>query len=127
MSCNQRNACDSCGFLSAGRLDKHKEGSMKEKPSEIVGRWRERTIEDCARVLPVPGKPGGIQATIRHAIGLGSSCLPGMGRQGLIVIFLSSHLAWSKQTLTLPPTSQAGIKVKGNGMLELTAGKAHSA
>ena len=50
-----------------------------------------------------------------------------MDCQGLIVIFLSSRLAWSEQALALPPTSQAGIKVKGNGMLELTAGKAHSA
>ena len=93
------------------------------------GRRRVRPLRIAHACFRSPAKPVAYRhrPTIRHAIGLGPPVRDG-SRQGLIVIFLSSHLAWSKQTLTLPPTSQAGIKViKRNGMLKLTAGKARSA
>ena len=120
------------------QIEKRKRVGKRRKLSEIVKRWEE-TIEDCARVLPVRGKASGIQGPCNRAYsGIqwqrqwdtgGSRQLsvtpwaPWVGvlpparegswchHQGLIVIFLSSHLSWSEQALALPPTSQAGIKV----------------
>ena len=48
-----------CKFLLWAKSSENKE----RRKLEIVERWEEtsETIEDCARVLPVPGKATGIQ------------------------------------------------------------------